>query len=290
MSSDVMACDAPCLLNAIRESGRLIVAGPLNNAYEVTIAGLRLFVRERVVVNAEYGQQFAAERHLMGLLGTAVRVPRFIKVILDHSGGERFALFEFVAGTPPDWSDARTIRALADTLAAVHVVAGRRLGNITGPFSDLPVRPYLAGLMNTEAFRLTVDPALGLAVARFADSLDIFDDEPIVLCHGDVHPGNFLTGIDAALWTLDWEACRYRVAAADFNQIAYQWMDPHQEQLLLDAYCDRTGRDGGRFREQVRALRLLWHIRTFNFYVNILHQDIDRYEPHLTAARGLVDR
>jgi len=282
--------DAEFLRRAIHSSGRLIVAGPLNNAYEITIDGAHLFVRERVVTNSDYSQQFAAERHVRALLDETVRIPTLVQIVTDASGEERFAVFEFVVGAPPDWSDAGIIEALAGTLAAIHSIPGERLGNIKGPFSDLPVRRYLTGLLQAEASRLAADPRLSDAIALFAETQDAFDGEPIVLCHGDVHSGNFLSGVDGALWTLDWEACRYRVAAADFNQVAFRWMSPEQEKSLLNAYCDRTARDRMRFREQIRALRLLWHIRTFNFYVNVLNQETRRNEMHLAAARALLDR
>lgn len=74
-------------------AGELIVAGPLNNAYLAVLAGQRVFVRQRTVHDAEYGQTFAAERFVYGLLGPTIRVPPLL-LLRGSAGRLVYAVFE----------------------------------------------------------------------------------------------------------------------------------------------------------------------------------------------------
>ena len=275
---------------AMHDSGRLIVEGPLNAAYDVNIRGRRYFLRKRVVVDPNYGQQFAAERRAAGLVRADLNIPRLVQVVADRLGEERYAVFEFIAGREPDWRDPANLDALAKVLASIHSVGGRMVGDITSDLQDIPLGTFIPELLLAEAERLRNNAVLADQLAGFARSITVFDQETPCLCHGDIHRGNFLTSPDGRFWTLDWEACRFRAAAADFNQLRVDWLDDDQEALLLTAYCAVTGRDEGRLRVQIRVLRILWYMRTYNFRVNILrHQAKDQLHL-LDEARSLLQR
>lgn len=271
-------------------AGDLIAAGPLNNAYSTTLAGHRVFVRQRIVNDGEYGQTFAAERFVYDLLGPGVRVPRLL--FLRHDDRPVFAVFEFVSSSPIDWSEPGPLVRLANMLTDVHEARGAALGNVGQAGTAVDVVQYLQELFSSELRRTPPDvvEALGRGhLAGWRDSVDtIFRNEPIVLCHGDIRGPNVLMDDDGKMWLVDWEAARFRVAAADFNQTHYGWLGPAEESTLIDAYIDRTGRDRDLLVDQIRSLRILWHIRTLNFYFLVHQSSIqDQYE-HVDIARALL--
>lgn len=273
---------------ALRNHGRIMVAGPVNVAYELRIDGETFFVRKRIVDDDEYGQQFAAERYAVEIVGSALRMPRLIQVVSDQIGRERYALFEFIAGEEPDWSRSENLTALAGVLATIHSVPGPGLGNITSELQATSVREYLCDLLLREASRLSHRRDVARGAVEQAKALTMFEDERPCLCHGDIHRGNFLTDTNNRLWVLDWEACRYRVAASDFNQLQVGWLNDADEAFVLTEYNRFTGRELPLLTTQIRILRLLWHIRTFNFHVNVLGRSAAACAHELTAADELL--
>lgn len=270
--------------------GRVITDGPLNRTFAAALPGRDLFVRERLVHDDSYGQQFAGERLLEPALADALRVPRLLQVLSD-AGRERFALFEFVPGGAPVWTRTRLVE-LAAALALVHSRSGSGLGDLAREASPLTPDAFLRRLLEEEIRRLP-DGAPGELDLGPSSSLwgrlGVFEDEPIVLCHGDVHRHNFLTTAEGALAVVDWEAVRYRVAAADFNQMRHRWLDRQQWAWVRDAYLDATGREASRFERQVRVLRILWHLRTYNFHTRVLRAPEPAHAVHLRAARRLLN-
>lgn len=259
--------------------GRKITDGSLNATYQITLAGRPAFVRERLVRDQEYGQVFAGERHLPSSITSALRVPALRQIV-----AERFAVFEWVDGAPPDWTNPEVLDALAAALVTIHCHTGDDLGDLGRDRRKVPVAGFLAELLATEHRRL---PKKLRARLRMPDTAEEFCDEAIRLCHGDVHPGNFLWR-DGELWVLDWEAARFRVAAADFNQLHHSWLDDAGQRRVLDRYCALTGRDAGPFLRQVRILRALWHLRTFNFHTLVLGANPAAYRQHLEAAESFL--
>lgn len=117
-------------------------------------------------------------------------------------------------------------------------------------------------------------------------NLESFAGEAPCLCHGDVHRRNVLIAPNGRVILLDWEAVRYRVAAADFNQTRVDWLCPATDATTVAAYADRTGRDAGVFATQVAILRLLWHLRTYNFEVRVRRGARNVHAHHLEAVVG----
>lgn len=273
-------------------SGTLITRGPLNDTYRVEVGRTPLFVRHRVLRDAAYGQTFAAEEYLPQSIFRHMRVPQLHRVLADHFGQRTYALFEFVTGRQPDWDHADALDELALNLARIHAIEGDAFGDICGPFKDGNAADYLYGLLDMEVSRLKTSygkpPGFAESSMRLAQLFEVFSSERPCLCHGDIHSGNFLTDTEGCIWTLDWEAARFRVAAADFNQIQTGWLSRKQQLQLVTRYCHLTGRDIETFYTQVRLLQLLWHLRTYNFEVLVRHMPPERYEHHIMQASELL--
>jgi len=271
--------------------GRLLVRGPLNDAYAATLRGHPVFIRHRTVRDAEYGQTFAAERYVYDQLDSRVRVPRLLAVVAEN-GEAAYAVFDFVPTQPTDWTSAETLAKLAGMLAAIHEIQGKGLGYVGHEGQATDVVGYLSQLYGDELERTEqqVQHAIGAdRLAFWVHAVDaLFEDEPIVLCHGDVYQDNVLADLEGGLWLIDWEAARYRVAASDFNQIRHNWLNYPQEQALLREYVRLTGADGSRLSDQIASLRVLWHIRTLNFYVRVHKQSVQENYRHIDAARALL--
>jgi aminoglycoside phosphotransferase (APT) family kinase protein len=272
--------------------GHLIVRGPLNDAYRVTLRGQLVFVRHRTVRDAEYGQTFAAEQYVYELLDSRVRIPRLLALVADQ-GEPAYAVFDFVSTQLTDWTSMRALAELAHTLAAIHEVRGEKLGYVGQEGLEVDAADYLRQLYADELSR--TEPQVQRAIG--SDYLtnwlcavrDLFEDEPIVLCHGDVYQPNVLTDLAGNLWLIDWEAARYRVAASDFNQMRHGWLTYSQEQAVMREYVRLTGVDLDRLSGQVVSLRVLWHVRTLNFYMRVHSQSIQQQWPHIAAARCLLE-
>ncbi|MDH6139336.1 MULTISPECIES: aminoglycoside phosphotransferase family protein [Kitasatospora] len=268
--------------------GRLITRGPLNDTYEAELRGRRVFVRHRTTDDPEYGQTFAAERHVAPLLDGALRIPRVIQVVPDAGGRERYAVFEFVPGTPPDWTSRPVLRELADALLRVHRIAGSGFGSVGAAPQRRPAAALLADLIRAEAHRLPDGPERDrLGGSTVESAAHCFRGELPTLCHGDVHAGNFRTDRAGRFWVLDWEAARYRVPAADFNQLHDHWLSGGRQRVVLERYLERSGRDPLVFTRQIRLLRLLWHLRTYNFHTLVRGEPTAAHRRHLDAAMRL---
>lgn len=267
--------------------GELIARGPLNDTYRVELDGARYIVRHRPIQIGDYGQTFAGERYVPGHLARRLRVPALLEVALDPAGREAFAIFELVETSPvPREIDQAE---LLEILLAIHGVGGSAMGDLGRPLRPVATEAFLARLIADEVRRL--DPG-GLtsvgAIRRVTPGVlraaECFAREPICLCHGDVHVGNFLRRRDGRISVIDWEAIRFRVSAADFNQLHHDWLSPAADLALTRAYAERRGRDPDGFARQVAILRFLWHLRTFNFYVLILGEPAAGHARHLEAA------
>jgi aminoglycoside phosphotransferase (APT) family kinase protein len=273
-------------------TGRLLTRGPLNDTYVGRVRGREVFVRHRTVDDEQYGQTFVGERHAVPLLAGGLRVPAVLQVVADRTGRERFGVFEFIEGAEPRWSEPAVLDALADALVTIHRVPGQALGNLGGVLLREPVVDHLRRLLVEECDRLPLIPQTAyLRTARLpvlaAESC--FEGEPVCLCHGDVHAGNVLQDRGGRLWVVDWEAARFRVAAADFNQLHADWLTGDQQDAVLGRYAERTGRDPERLRLQVQVLRFLWHVRTYNFQVLVRGADPRTQRDHLDTATAIMD-
>jgi len=272
-------------------AGMPVTHGPLNDTYRVEAGPSAVFVRHRVVESEDYGQTFAAEEYLPHQLMRQLHIPRLYRVLQDRAGRRAYALFEFIDGTEPDWNLSGVLDTLVENLARIHVIAGNAFGNIRGPFQSAPPSAYLSMLLAAELGRLrsACAPAgeLRATTRHLTRIFSVFDSERPCLCHGDVHPGNFLMDDAGRMWLVDWEAARFRVAAADFNQMHMNWLDDEQQRTALTRYCDLTGRRIDLFAAQVGLLRLLWHVRTYNFHVSVLAEPPQAHAHHLRRALDL---
>lgn len=275
------------------QSGRLIVSGPLNDAYEVSLLGGKRFVRHRTVDDEDYGQTFAGERFLPADLFLKVRIPTLQQLVLDTGGTVRFAVFEYVEGEPPDWENPSMLDDLASVLLEIHNFEGPGYGDIGGPFQQTRAGDFIVGLIADELERLSRATHLELALigrrpelARFTAA---FEGELPRLCHGDVHAANFLADTMGSIWALDWEAARYRVPAADFNQLHNGWLSKQGQGAVLNRYLEGSGRSRAEFEAQIRILRLLWHLRTYNFSTQILGALPGSQVDHLVSSQLLFE-
>ena len=268
--------------------------GPLNDAFVIEIDGRRVFVRKRVLVDATYGQTFAGERFVPPVLRQHIRVPALLGVIVDEEMRERFAVFAFVSGREPDWSTERTLRDLAEVLASIHRCPARGFGDVGRDPITCSAPDFIQELIEAELGRLP--PALEATrliletLRPTARLVEVLDGETPVHCHGDVHRGNFLTDDGGDLWVLDWEAARFRVAASDFNQMSHRWLKPDQELLVMQEYARQSGRDLRWLTAQIAVLRVLWHLRTFNFQILVKGSAEVTQQHHLVSVLDYVSQ
>jgi hypothetical protein len=267
---------------------RPITKGALNDTYAGELGDRPVFVRHRILDDPEFGQTFAAERYARPLVDGRVSIPELLAVVPDARGLERYAVFEYVDGAEPDWDAAPVLRSLAEQLALVHSVPGDGFGDLGRRAERVTAPRFVETLLRREIAR---------APRQFAPAAELvpaaagwFAGERPCLCHGDVWQANWLSGRDGTLWALDWEAARFRVAAADFNQMQADWLTPAQRSTVLTQYLALTGRDPEVFAAQVAVLRFLWHLRTYNFHVLAARRPPAEVRAHLTCAADLLDR
>jgi aminoglycoside phosphotransferase (APT) family kinase protein len=272
---------------ALCASGKLITRGPLNDTYRVDLAGAAYLVRHRTVHDDAYGQTFAGERHVPVGLRRLLRVPALLDVVSDAYGREAFAIFEFIEASPT--RPGVDPLELPEILATIHATRGPGLGDLGRPLEQTATTDFVSGLIEDELRRLGVgseERAVREAGQGVLRATGCFGREAPCLCHGDVHAANFLRARDGRISVIDWEAARFRVAAADFNQLHDRWLSPSADQAVLRGYAERTGRDLASFARQVAALRFLWHVRTFNFHVLVRGDPPTRHLRQLNAAVG----
>ena len=119
----------------------------------------------------------------------------------------------------------------------MHSVPGTSIGKLDQPTSDGSATRCFGTAIEAELTRLATRQLAMVASLAVPGALDllveVFSGEPLVLCHGDVHAGNWKTDPPGAPWLVDWKAARYQVRASDFNQCHWQWMTPRPESLLV---------------------------------------------------------
>lgn len=247
-------------------SQSLIVSGPLNDAYKVTIDGRPYFVRVRTYYgDSSFAQTFAAERIVYPLLPSMVRRPLLQQVGTLPSTSRQFAVFDWLEGASYSWTRSHAAQ-LTDALAVVHSVRGPGFGPIQRSSND-------AASTASEFLRMLFEAEIELlrtydnpnTLQSLVDWTEVFDAESPCLCHGDVYGANLLITEDDLLYLIDWEAARWRVAAADFNQVHVGWLSRRAQSFLIDRYAELTGRSPREFRRQVAVLQAFWHLRTANF-------------------------
>ncbi|AIQ63692.1 hypothetical protein PSTEL_11975 [Paenibacillus stellifer] len=282
------------LADLIGTSGHIIVRGPLNHAYRVESGRDKWFVRKRIIADGEYSQTFAAERWVYPSVSHLVNVPRLHQVLPSPNGQGACAIFDYIDHIPIDWSRKEVIVKLAEALAHIHSVASDCVGYVgsAGPAADYD--GAMKSLLHTELERFHCPnpgiTALLSGYSEYADRHVVFNPEDNCLCHGDVHQGNFLLDHAGKLWVIDWEAARFRAAASDFNQAHYRWLSEDRQDLLLETYCKLTGKDKEAFMRGVVFFRVLWHVRTYNFYTRVKKEPEADHTDQLTAIQDMLGR
>ena len=98
-------------------------------------------------------------------------------------------------------------RQLAVALAAIHR---------TEPGPEIPAvlrRPY--GLSRWQLWDVEVDARIAAAIQVIDQLKREADDEPVVFCHADFHPGNVLFEAGVVTGVVDWSAARLAAPALD---------------------------------------------------------------------------
>lgn len=260
-------------VRAACEAGQLVAVGVNNNAYVTTLYGQSVFIRERTVDHGPYLQTFAGERFVADLFAESlvVNIPRLHAVVVDECRLERYAVFDAIEGSPLTWG-SDDITALANVLATIHDVRGTGLGDVRGPFHYGEPGAFIDAVLQAEISRVEYGSPMDSVLRPLRKGFDVspvFSGEPTCLCHGDVHRDNFMRDTSGRLWALDWEAAKYRVAAADFNQLRNGWLDAAGQDELLRTYAEIRGRYIIDFSRQIAILTLLWHVRTYNFFTAV---------------------
>ena len=271
--------------------GELIARGSLNDTYRIELNGTAYVVRHRPKHVGAYGQTFAGERHLPDHLYRRLRVPALLMVAPDSCGREAFAIFELIETSPA----GRVIdqSELLEVLMTIHEIHGPAMGDLGGPLQRVAAEAFLSRLIADEVRRLGTAQSAGAVrkvEQRVLRATECFKGEFPCLCHGDVHAGNFLRRRDGHISVIDWEAVRFRVAAADFNQLHDGWLSPVADLATMSAYAEREGRDFEVFARQVAILRFLWHLRTFNFHVRVRGEASAGHASHLEAALDQAEK
>lgn len=269
-----------------------LAAGMLNKVIRVSFAGSHpdVVVRIRQFHDAEYGQEFAAERFAYPLiLSKPVRVPRLLFACADTSGCPTlFAVFEYVEGVLIDrrfqdgsYNRLRTQELLAKiavSLCGIHEVKGEGYGTHTLiTHARGGRRQFFEGLFQKEAIKLRqlqIDFACvyDKAVSKWLDLLDLLPESfgGPTLVHGDVHGRNLIIR-DEDVFFIDWEASRFRIAPYDLAQFRYLNLrhDPQASAFLIRSYleCSPSYVDTELFVEIVDACQYFWLCRMGLFFL-----------------------
>ena len=286
--------EASCVGTRLLEAGicdrplsiELMTRGLLNTVYRVCFS-MRpsVVVRVRHFINAEYGQEFAAERFAYILLeGTGVRVPGLL--FCDETGGLEgapFAIFDHIPGVTLDRVLAdrsvpmerrkRLLQRLATSLAEIHRLRGAGFGTLTSvTHSSAERREFFSALFLREEGRLArlSRPLAQMYRSRvsawltFIDSLASSLGDPC-LVHGDLHGRNIIVTDEDELFLIDWEASRLRIPAFDFAQFEYVNLRESPEGMtsFLDDYLRVAdpSMDAENLRCVISLVRAYWHCR-----------------------------
>jgi len=212
------------------------------------------------------------------------------------------AVFPFVGGQTGHWGDELTKQdrdALADLLASLHLAtpavaarAPRRGVELYGramletALSDLD-RPWSSGPFAEPARR-----ELAAKAALVTDLLAAFDNlavrvsaigEPLVVTHGEPHPGNIMR-TDDMLSLIDWDTVALAPPERDL------WMLDDGSPGALARYSDVTGRSVS--SDAISFYRLAWTLTDVAAYTGQLrsaHRRSRDAERALTALRKSLE-
>lgn len=283
--------------NAIRsaiKAGNLIAKGVLNNTYRIEISQEIYFVRERILnTSTDYGQSFAGERYIPKSLKKIIPIPSLLGVVSDATERERYAIFDYIPSIETKWS-SETLGTLVNYFLSIHGYSRKWPGKPRDSREKYEINEYIKKIFSNEIIRLSESDrainGIGRRIAKIANLLPRYKDDDICLCHGDVRHANFLTGRDGKLWLIDWEAIRYRVPASDFNQLTHDWLTEEEDIELIIKYCKLRNIVFSVFLLEVLAYRVLWHLRTYNFEVNIRGGKKSDFDYHLGRAKEILNK
>jgi aminoglycoside phosphotransferase (APT) family kinase protein len=281
------------LLEAARRAeaeAEILQDGPINTTFRFTWNEGNYVARKRLPNLSRTNQLFAAERFVEPVLRGRLRMPELLAVRLRR---EKMAIFRHIDNIPPDWTDHSIQEQLVRALIAVHSIPGHGLGGVNMPRRVVGQARYLWRMFDREFFLFCRTAPLSAgeasALRREKAAFELFEERQPTLCHGDVHSLNFLQDRSGQLWTIDWEAARYRFPEADFNQMHTGWLSEEIERRVLTAYCATAGLELGAFTRGVRAFRILWHLRTYNFFVEGRKDDAARHLSHVERLRRFME-
>lgn len=280
-------------LKDLTNSGELITDGPLNRAYRIQINEEFYFVKERTLdTHQDYSQSFAGERHLPESLKDRIPIPSLLGVVSNATGVEKYSVFDYIPSINTKWND-QNIATLCKYLSIIHDYRRIWPGRPQEMDANVNINHYIKNIFLAEISKFIeshhVIDEFGKRAAKVISLLPKYGTEDICLCHGDVRDANFLTGRDGRLWLVDWEAIRYRVPASDFNQISHKWINDEEEARLLRSYCEMRNLALPNFLLEVQAYRVLWHLRTYNFKVNLCRKKGMSAEYHLWQAQEILN-
>lgn len=298
------------------ESIQTLATGMLNNVSRVSFSGSHpdVVVRARQFQDAEYGQEFAAERFVYPLIHSKrVRVPELLFVCADRPECDTlFAVFEYIDGVLIDrrlqdgtYSGSRkqsVLVQIATSLARIHEVKGAGYGTHTSLSHTAEQRRlFFEELFQRETLRLRelqIDFAYAYekVIPRWLDLIDLLPASlgGPTLVHGDVHGRNLIIRDDEVFF-IDWEASRFRIAPYDLAQLHYLNLrnDPEAWQFLIRAYLEYSagGVDTDLFSEVVEVCQNFWQCRMGLFFLQFSQFETPYFgsaKEHLQSVKSAI--
>lgn len=204
------------------------------------------------------------------LAGEGLRVPRPVRSEALMIRGFAVTAWEYVHGVnvPIDWQAVGSMVRQVQALPVGSLPIGLPLPSPT----DFPWWDHEALLSEVGSL---IDPsaAAGIlaAVERHAGWRDFVGSRDLVVCHGDVHPGNVIMDIDGPV-LIDWDLLCLAPRGWDHAPLMTLTDRWGGEPGVYDAFADGVGWDGrgDRYAEAFAELRLVaatlmrWKVAAMN--------------------------
>jgi thiamine kinase-like enzyme len=225
--------------------------GITNHNFRARFGGREVVVRLPGNDTELLGSDRSGERQANSLAAAAGVAP----AVLAHLENPVVLVTAFVEGPTMESPQLREPGALAEVGAALRRVHG--CGTISARFDAFRlVEDYAAA---TRARGGTVPDAYerALAAAARMSSAPAFRDEPVVLCHDDLLPANFIATPDG-IRLVDWEYAGMGNRWFDLGNFAVNnELGPAEEEALLNAYLGTTDPEAPPAPADLAALRLM---------------------------------
>lgn len=238
-------------LGAAEGEPTVLGGGITNHNFRARFGGREVVVRLPGNDTELLGSDRSGEREANSLAAAAGVAPEVLAWLEDPV----VLVTAFVEGPTMESPELREPRALAEVATALRTIHG--CGTITARFDTFRlVEDYAAA---TRARGGTVPAAYERARAAAAriEATPAFRDEPVVLCHDDLLPANFIDTPDG-IRIVDWEYAGMGNRWFDLGNFAVNnELGPAEEEAFLTAYLGTADEGAPPVAADLAALRLM---------------------------------